>query len=260
MIRFLLVAAFAISAGSLAAQTASVEANSDAEDSVEAIEGQNVAAEAGVGAATNQTARPDPALPRGVEDLADPDPSAFDDAQARPLLADRQPPSDYPRLDARDSEGGPLDGAEVEEALKGIEENAEVGAIVATLARRDCRVAQDEVAQVFGREGFDPETVTRTLAALYVQGIASLDARGTLSLPASVCPPSTPTASPRDRVLAAFRDGGCDIEESALRELDLPERQLRSIIAGMVEAGEVEIAEFSSTGRRAGLRPDLCEN
>ncbi len=138
-------------------------------------------------------------------------------------------------------------------------QDAGAGAIVTALAANGCSVGRGEVAQVLGPQGFDPETVQATLAGWIVDGTASLDAHDRLSLPAAVCPPREPVPSPRDAVLATFRDNGCELTAAggivaALDGTGLDDARLRRIVAPLYAAGDITVE-----GRRATLAPRLCE-
>jgi len=190
--------------------------------------------------------------------LRNPDPEAFGADQTRPLLADRNQPQTFPTLEARDDDGGALDGATPGETLDQKSQDAGAQALFTALAAQNCRIARHEVGNRLGPLGFDPETVTDTLARLYVEGIASLDAQGVLTLPPSICPPDEMAPNPRDAVLAAFRDNGCTASEDQMQAApgisDLSEQQLLAILGPMRDRGEIETGTLQAT-----LSPELCQ-
>jgi len=199
-----------------------------------------------------------PLAAQAQSDLRDPDPSAFGSDQVRPLLADRQQPSAYPNLDAPDSEGGPINGADARDTKREAGRAREAQAIISAIADMNCRIAERDVADRLGPMGFDPETVTRTLSTLYIQGVAGMDAQGYLTLPAALCPPQTRTDSPRDTVLAAFRANNCTTTEDQMEAApgisDLSEAQLLAILTHMRDRGEIETGTLQAT-----LSPAICQ-
>ena len=259
MNRALFLAVLLIFAGPLSAQTTATDSATDTEAEEDAQPAGDDA-DAPRTASGNETLRPVPANPEGIEGLEDPDAAGFAEKRGNntSLLADRQAPASYPTLTAPDDDGGALDGAATSDTLAAKSDNAEAQALFTALAGMNCRIASSEVADRLGPLGFDPETVTATLATLYIEGAASLDWQGNLSLPAALCPPDTPAPSPRDRVIAAMRENGCTADETTLRAAagvsDLSDAQLLAILGPMRERGEIETGTLTAT-----LSPELCQ-
>ena len=236
------------------------EASGEQEAADEGIDGNAVSTVESAGPTGVETGRPVPASPDGIKGLEDPDAAAFSDARQNnnALLADRQAPDSYPTLDAVDDDGGALDGAATGETLGAKADDPQARALFTALAAQNCRIAARDVADTLGPQGFDPQTVTNTLATLYVEGAASLDAQGYLQLPAALCPPDRPAPSPRDTLIAAMRDNGCSADEATIRAApgisDLSDAQLLAILGPMRERGEIETGTLS-----ASLSQELCQ-
>ncbi|WP_102108183.1 hypothetical protein [Oceaniglobus roseus] len=130
-------------------------------------------------------------------------------------------------------------------------------ALYTVLAAHDCSIAPGRVADVFSPQGFTPEFVRSTLTELMLDGTASQNAAGVLSLPISLCPPEKPVPSPRDEVIARFRDNGCSFSNDDVPELlsslDLSDAQLRAIVYPLHDAGDLTVS-----GHVATLSPALC--
>lgn len=124
-------------------------------------------------------------------------------------------------------------------------------ALLTVLAGNSCSVAPQNVAGLFGPEGFTPGFVHETLSGWLVDGTASEDARGILSVPATLCPPETPAPSPRDRMIEAFTQTDCTLRNSDLRALSdstgLTEAQMRAIVGPMVASGDITIDRSTAT-------------
>lgn len=195
-----------------------------------------------------------PAAAQVASDFRDPDPRALLEGE-RPLLADRNDPNAYPTLATRGTNA--IDGANAAEALSTTSADSEARALFTALADMNCRISERDVAERLGPLGFEPGFVSETLATLYIQGVASLDAQGNLTLPASICPPDEPAPSPRDRVITALRDNGCSASEEQILASPgisgLTEPQLLAILGPMRDRGEVELGTLSAT-----LSPELC--
>ncbi|KAF0674869.1 hypothetical protein [Profundibacterium mesophilum] len=131
-------------------------------------------------------------------------------------------------------------------------------ALLTVLAQNACSVAQPEVVEMFGPEGFTPGFVQETLSGWLVDGTASEDARGILSVPASICPPESPAPSPRDAMIEAFSGAECRLMRSELGQLTertgLSEAQMRAIVEPMVASGTITISRSAAT-----LDDALCD-
>ena len=130
-------------------------------------------------------------------------------------------------------------------------------ALISVLADNDCSVSQPRVAGLFAPLGFTPQFVKDTLTAWIVDGVASEDARGVLSLPSDICPPETPAPTPYASILDRFRDNDCrmgaDDIDATLSDLGLSEAQLRAVVTPLVQDGSIAIARSTAT-----LQAPLC--
>jgi len=130
-------------------------------------------------------------------------------------------------------------------------------ALATVLARHGCMVAPGDTAAIFVSEGFTPGFVSAELTRLLVDGIATEDHLGRLSLPVSLCPPDAPAPTPRDLLLARAAASDCTIRRADLpgieADLGLSEAQLRAILTPIVAAGGAEAGIAS-----VRLAPDLC--
>ncbi len=128
-------------------------------------------------------------------------------------------------------------------------------ALWTVLSDHGCAVAPMEVADLFSPEGFRPEFVRDTLAALYLDGVASEDAEGRLGIPPTLCPPLEAKPSPKARVLATIRADACMTPEAELRaaHADLDDAQFEAIFAPLAEAGDLSI-----DGDFVRLTADAC--
>ncbi|MBJ3763523.1 hypothetical protein ILP92_12275 [Maribius pontilimi] len=130
-------------------------------------------------------------------------------------------------------------------------------ALYTVLARQGCSVGPHEVADTFAPEGFTPEFVRDTLTGLLIDGTATEDAVGRLSVPPSLCPPDTAAATPKQQFLGEFAANDCALHASDLDavmgRLGLSRAQLQAIATPLYDAGAIEVR-----GRRATLSDTLC--
>lgn len=169
-------------------------------------------------------------------------------------IDDRRAPSDYPSLEILQDQGGPLDGADPRAGLEAAQADAERQALFSALVPHGCRVAERDVERILAPEGFSFRFVSETLTTLVLDGVAKIDADGYLALPAGICPPADPAPTPRERVMSAFRDAGCTIDEAALEaSVPIARPQLLAVIGPMIDAGDVTVADDTAT-----LSPALC--
>jgi hypothetical protein len=130
-------------------------------------------------------------------------------------------------------------------------------ALYTVLARQGCTVAERELPDLLGPEGFDFAFVSETLTQLLVEGRASTDARGRLHLPADLCPPAQPVASPRQEVLALFARNDCEMDERRLRAAlpDLSDAALRAVLYPLHDSGVLTVRGRSATLAAAACQP-----
>ena len=128
-------------------------------------------------------------------------------------------------------------------------------ALFTVLAEEGCIVSERGMNEVLAPEGFDFRFVSDTLTALLADGEASMNADNEMHLPASVCPPATPTPSPRDVVLKAFSDNDCTIDEARLADLapDLSNAAKIAVLRPMIEDGTLTVSRKTAT-----LASDAC--
>jgi|GEM_PF-6512185 len=130
-------------------------------------------------------------------------------------------------------------------------------ALFAVLAERGCSVGPQEVADTFGPEGFTPEFVRETLTGLLLDGTATEDAMGRLSVPPSLCPPEGTAMTPKDQLVAEFARNDCTLDARQVPDITaktgLAEAQLQAIIQPLYDSGAVSVV-----GRRAILTDRLC--
>lgn len=235
-----------------AAATGAADAAGISDDAISADEDDDVDVSPGGGG--NQTARPEPARQRGTGDLVDPDPGRIAAGrQPNPaLLADRRAPDAYPRLDRRDDEAQPVglpddvDGAATEEE--------QARALMSALAGMGCAIPERALEARLAPLGFTYDTVNSVLTGLFLSGGAATDAGGNIQIDASVCPPDEAAPTPRDRVLSAFRENGCALDEAALQGLGYDEGQILAILGPMRDSGAVV-----TEGDTARLSQALCD-
>lgn len=165
------------------------------------------------------------------------------------LIPDRRAPEAYPTLAAQPDQAGALDGTSAT-ALDDAMADDTLAAMMGVVAGQGCAIAESDVAQVFGAEGFTPDEVLVRLTGLLVEGVAGLDAAGRMTFPAALCPPDRTVPTPRDNLLDAFRAAPeCRLSEddflAALPDYDRD--RLTALARPMVEAGDLVVEGLDAT-------------